>query len=104
VGSKPKFGDYNNNKRGVGMNFDYKRLADFEVNIGEKEKKIRLIAGSVLLFISLFTASIILLAVGLVLVATGYSRVCPAYSALGKSTCETNEGSEQTEPSSEKAE
>lgn len=73
------------------MNFDYKRLASREINIGEKEKKIRLIAGSILLFVSLFTAKIILLLVGLVLIATGYSRVCPAYSAINKSTCEDTE-------------
>ena len=70
------------------MAFNYKLLTNTEINVGEKEKKIRLIAGSVLLFISLFTASIILLLLGLVLVATGYTRVCPAYSAMGKSTCE----------------
>lgn len=53
------------------MSFDYKRLTEFKVNVGEKEKKIRLIAGSILLAVSLFTASIILLIVGVVLVATG---------------------------------
>lgn len=68
------------------MSFDYKRLTEFKVNIGEKEKNIRLIAGTLLLFVSLFTAKIILLVVGLVLVATGYSRVCPAYSAMDKNT------------------
>ena len=76
------------------MGFNYKLLTKTEINIGEKEKKIRLIAGSVLLFISLFTASIILLLVGLLLVATGYTRVCPAYSAMEKSTCEDAETTE----------
>lgn len=76
------------------MSFDYKRLADFKVNVGEKDKKIRLIAGSVLLFISLFTAKIILLLVGLVLIATGYTRVCPAYSAMEKNTLEDAETTE----------
>ncbi|MFW5442940.1 MAG: DUF2892 domain-containing protein [Methylococcaceae bacterium] len=71
------------------MSFDYKKLTKFEVNVGEKEKTIRLIAGSVLLTISLFTASIILLLVGLMLVVTGYTRVCPAYSAMDRNTCET---------------
>ena len=70
------------------MSFDYKRLAKFEVNVGEKEKKMRLIAGAVLLFISLFTASVILLLLGVILVATGYTKVCPVYSALDKNTCE----------------
>jgi hypothetical protein len=72
------------------MAFNYKLLTNTEINVGEKEKKIRLIAGSALLFISLFTASIILLLLGLVLVATGYTRVCPAYSAMEKSTCESS--------------
>jgi len=76
------------------MAFNYKLLTNTEINVGEKEKKIRLIAGSALLFISLFTASIILLLVGLMLVATGYTRVCPAYSAMEKSTCEEAESTE----------
>ena len=70
------------------MAFNYKLLTNTEINVGEKDKKIRLIAGSILLFVSLFTASIILLLVCLMLVATGYTRVCPAYSAMEKSTCE----------------
>lgn len=76
------------------MSFNYKLLTKFEVNVGEKEKKIRLIAGSILLFISLFTASIILLILGVVLLATGYTQVCPAYSAMERSTCEESEASE----------
>lgn len=79
------------------MNFDYKSLLSTEVNVGEKEKKIRLIAGGVLLVVSLFMAKILLLIVGLILVATGYTRVCPAYSAMGKNTCEAEAGaSEET--------
>ncbi len=70
------------------MSFDYKRLINREINVGDKDKKMRLIAGSILLFISLFTAKIILLLVGLVLIATGYTRVCPAYSAMDKNTLE----------------
>ncbi len=70
------------------MSFDYKRLTKFEINVGDKEKKIRLIAGAVLLFISLFTASIILLLLGVILVATGYTKVCPVYSALDRNSCE----------------
>lgn len=73
------------------MNFDYKSLLKTEINVGEKEKKIRLIAGVVLLFVSLFIASISLLIIGIVLVATGYTRVCPAYSAIGKNTCEATD-------------
>lgn len=70
------------------MSFNYKLLINREINVGEKEKKIRLISGSILLFVSLFTAKIILLLAGLLLIATGYTRVCPAYSAMGKNTCE----------------
>ncbi len=70
------------------MAFDYKRLTEFKVNVGEKDKNVRLIAGAILIFVSLFTAYISLLIVGLVLVATGYTRVCPAYSAMEKNTLE----------------
>jgi Protein of unknown function (DUF2892) len=68
------------------MSFDYKRLVKFEHNIGDKDKKIRIAAGVVLLLVSLFTASVLLLLVGLVLVATGYFGWCPAYSGFEKST------------------
>lgn len=68
------------------MSFDYKRLIKFEHNIGAKDKKVRLYSGIVLLFASLFTASILMLIVGMVLVATSYFGWCPAYSGFGKST------------------
>lgn len=70
------------------MSFDYKRLVKFEHNIGAKDKKIRLYSGLALLFVSLFTASVLMLIVGLVLVATSYFGWCPAYSGFGKSTLE----------------
>ncbi len=70
------------------MSFDYKRLIDRKINVGEKDKKMRLISGSILLLISIFTAKIILLLAGLVLIATGYTQVCPAYSAMDKNTLE----------------
>ncbi len=69
------------------MNFDYKRMIKFEHNVGNNEKKIRLAAGAVLIFISLFLADIFLLILGLVLVATGYTGWCPAYSGFGRNTC-----------------
>ncbi len=73
------------------MNFDYKRLIKFEHNIGAKDKKIRLISGVVLLAVSLFTASVLMLLVGLVLVATSYFGWCPAYSGFNKNTlCATD--------------
>lgn len=70
------------------MSFDVKRMIKFEHNVGEQEKKYRMAAGAALLFISLFTASIILLLLGVVLVSTGYSGWCPAYSGMNKSTVE----------------
>ncbi|MEY4768520.1 MAG: hypothetical protein RL637_1159 [Pseudomonadota bacterium] len=71
------------------MSFDYKRLIQFEHNIGTKEAKMRMMIGAAALFISIFTASILLLIVGLVMVAEGYVGWCPMYSALHKNTCET---------------
>ncbi len=70
------------------MNFDFKRMLKFEINVGDKEKKIRLYAGCAALFISLFLASIPLLLIGLILVATGYTAWCPVYSGLEKTTVE----------------
>ncbi len=75
------------------MSFNYKNLTKFEINVGDKEKKIRLIAGSALLTISLFTAWIPLLLIGIILLATGYTSVCPVYSAMDKNTCEQSEAS-----------
>lgn len=77
------------------MSFDYKRLIKFEYNVGDKEKKMRLMAGAALIFVSLFTAKIILLLVGLVLVTTGYSGWCPAYSGFGRNTCVADENEEK---------
>ncbi len=68
------------------MSFDYKRMLKFELNVGDKEKQYRMIAGALMIFISLFVTSIALLLVGLILVATGYSGWCPAYSGLEKNT------------------
>jgi hypothetical protein len=70
------------------MSFDYKRLVKFEHNVGAKEAKNRLLVGSIILLVSIFTAKIILLLAGLVLVATGYVGWCPAYSGFNKNTCE----------------
>jgi hypothetical protein len=58
-------------------------LVKFEHNIGVKDKKVRLISGVVLLLVSLFTASVLLLVVGGVLVATSFFGWCPAYSGFG---------------------
>ncbi|MDD4915139.1 MAG: DUF2892 domain-containing protein [Methylococcales bacterium] len=67
-------------------NFDYKRLVKFEHNIGVKDKKVRLISGVVILLVSLFTASVLLLIVGGALVATSFLGWCPAYSGFGHSS------------------
>lgn len=72
------------------MSFDYKRLIKFEHNIGSKDKKVRLVAGVVLLAVSLFTAKVLLLLVGLVLVATSYFGWCPAYSGFDKNTLDAD--------------
>lgn len=77
------------------MNFDYKRLIKFELNIGEQEKKYRIMGGSALFVISIFTAKIILLLIGMFLIATGYSGWCPAYSGFDKNTCDTNQANSQ---------
>ncbi|GFO76194.1 hypothetical protein BPLS_P3836 [Bathymodiolus platifrons methanotrophic gill symbiont] len=71
------------------MSFDFKRMLKFEINVGTKEKQIRLYAGCAALFISLFLASVPLLLIGLILVATGYTVWCPVYSGLDKSTVES---------------
>lgn len=68
------------------MSFDYKRMTKFENNLGVKDKKVRMIAGVVLMAISLFNASIFMLLVGGVLVATSYSGWCPFYSGLGRNS------------------
>ena len=73
------------------MNFDFKRMLKYELNVGGKEKRNRIAIGVALIFISLFTASIILLLVGLILIATGYFGFCPVYSGLGKNTCSTDQ-------------
>jgi hypothetical protein len=73
------------------MSFDYKRLVKFEINVGDKDSSVRLIAGSILLAISVFTAKIILLLAGVILIATGYSRFCPAYASMDKNTCGASE-------------
>ncbi len=68
------------------MKFDYKRMIKFEHNLGAKDKKVRMIAGLVLLFVSLFLGSVLMLLVGGVLVATSYFGWCPAYSGFCHST------------------
>jgi DUF2892 family protein len=78
------------------MSFDVKRMIQFEHNVGQKEKKYRMIGGAALLVISIFTAKILLLILGLVLVGTGYSGWCPAYSGLNKNSLESDEGNSES--------
>lgn len=77
------------------MNFDYKRMFQFEHNIGAQDKKYRMIAGCALLLISVFTAKIVLLLLGMVLVITAYAGWCPFYSGLGRNTCAADETTAQ---------
>lgn len=76
------------------MNFDYKRLIKFEHNLGAKDKKVRLYSGIVLLSVSLFTASVLMLLVGLILIATSYFGWCPAYSGFDKNTLDQDHTAE----------
>ena len=69
------------------MSFDYKRLVKFEHNVGDNDKKYRMIGGIALVLVSLFTAKILLLLVGMILIATAYSGWCPVYSGFDKNTC-----------------
>jgi|GEM_PF-161741 len=68
------------------MNFDFKRMLKFELNIADKEKKYRLYAGIALIVISVFMADILFLVLGLILAGTGFSGWCPVYSGLNKNT------------------
>jgi hypothetical protein len=69
------------------MNFDYKRLTKFELNLNDQQKKYRLYGGVAALVSSVFLASIPLLLIGLIATATGYSGWCPLCSALGQNGC-----------------
>lgn len=69
------------------MGFDIKRALKFEKNVGEKDQKMRYLAGSISLGIAVFTGSIALLLIGIILIATGYSTWCPIMSGLGRTSC-----------------
>lgn len=85
------------------MSFDFKRMMHFEHNVGCKEKRCRIYAGSAALVASVFTAYIALLVVGMILVATGYFGWCPVYSGMHKNTNETCGETCGTSESSEEA-
>lgn len=71
------------------MNFDYKRLVKFELNIGEKDAKGRMLGGIALVVISLFTAKIALLIIGSILIGTSYMGWCPVYSGFHKNSLDS---------------
>lgn len=73
------------------MSFDVKRMIKFEHNLGDKDKKYRMIGGAALVLISLFTAKILLLLLGSVLIATSFFGWCPVYSGLNKNTCSSGD-------------
>ncbi|EGV17410.1 YgaP family membrane protein [Thiocapsa marina] len=56
-------------------------------NIGEKDRKIRLAAGALIILWGVFAGSWLGL-VGLVLMGTAFVRSCPAYSIMTMSTVE----------------
>jgi len=59
-----------------------------EKNVGEKDKKIRLIVGTVLIILALVWKCWICLIVGLILIVTGILQKCWLYKLMGKNTCE----------------
>ncbi len=61
-------------------------------NVGEKEKKIRMVAGAVLVILFLIVGGGIrwlFLLLGLIGLATGFLGSCPVYTLLGKNTRDT---------------
>lgn len=86
------------------MNFDYKKMIKPVLNVGDREQRIRLLTGTVLVFISIFAASIILLLIGLVLIATGYFGRCPAYAAINYNTLDKNVAAASNDKAEKKAE
>ncbi len=68
------------------MQFDFKRLFQYERNVGDKDRQIRYGVGALSILVSLFLGSIPLLLLGIGLLASGFTRFCPIYSAMGKTT------------------
>jgi hypothetical protein len=54
-------------------------------NVGENDRKLRLIAGIVIMLWGVFAQSWLGL-IGVVLFVTGYMRTCPAYSVMKMDT------------------
>jgi hypothetical protein len=60
---------------------------EFAKNVGENDRKIRVIAGVIIVLWGMFAANW-LGAIGLVLILTGVYRTCPAYTVLQMDTLE----------------
>ncbi|MCG6897982.1 MAG: DUF2892 domain-containing protein [Thiocapsa sp.] len=60
---------------------------EFSKNIGEYDRKIRLVAGVVIAFWGVYAQSWLGL-IGVVLLVTAFLRTCPAYSVLKMDTLE----------------
>ncbi|CRI66676.1 conserved hypothetical protein [Thiocapsa sp. KS1] len=61
---------------------------ELKKNIGENDRKIRLIAGLVIVLWGVFAANWLGL-VGVALIATAFLRLCPAYTVMTMDTLET---------------
>lgn len=68
------------------MNFDFKRMLQYQRNIGDQDQKIRYGVGAASILLSIFLGSIFLLLLGIALLASGYTRFCPVYAGMGRST------------------
>ncbi|PKM13514.1 MAG: DUF2892 domain-containing protein [Gammaproteobacteria bacterium HGW-Gammaproteobacteria-3] len=84
------------------MSFDYKRVVKFEHNLGEVDKKYRMMGGIALVVLSIFSAKILLILIGIVLIATSYTGWCPVYSGFGKNTCTVTGDANQADAPEEK--
>lgn len=57
-------------------------------NVGSQERKIRIIAGTVIIAVGIFVHSWIAVVIGLIPLLTGTTSWCPLYALMGKSTME----------------
>lgn len=64
-------------------------------NVGDMDKKVRIILGAVIIVLGLYFQSWWGL-IGLVPLATAFMGVCPAYMPFGISTCKTDVNSKKS--------
>ncbi len=64
-------------------------------NVGDMDKKVRIILGAVIIILGLYFQSWWGL-IGLVPLATAFMGVCPAYMPFGISTCKTDVDSKKS--------